>query len=840
MVKSNEPNAGSKALESESHDLVKEPSFPLGSIGKGKSWQVEGDYEHFEEGDDPYVGLAPQASLWQDIILPVKANPDQGGRPDFWLGCEYDTGRLTDCWLEIYDFTDGKEGTLLQKRVMEGIQPKESQASDALVTWTTLPLQRIEGLDSKITAIRMKFTAGKGNNRLSVRNTDLDVRLPALAATLRLVVDPDGLKIEQTAPPYKFCHGAVHRFDISEVETDSWLHQKASLSWHGETLPVEYALQANPPFNRGAPDEESFKSLENVTAWSVSSNAKPDANSGPLALGITSYWQAEIREVAASVGDYVNDLSAIAGGDGVLIIDDENANKATLSTTVFNHFAPERKVEKIPVEWSVNGRALGTVPADQQGQSKIDYKPEKGDEGDTNQAEITAIVKNELGEASRQVKKLRVFTTSPWLAQVQVLLDDKEVDLKSLGLHLSHGDKGRRLVLKPRAIPGNFFIGLDVMLDSPGNSAGKLGISFAPATPRKMPESGLEWLIEGGSTSGVFTFEAKATDLSVPLVLKGVQMSQNLSDEADLTLPDTTPSGAPLFWRAQPGIPPGIVALLPKKDSPLAGLGLQTWLRFVKVNLEQSSIPALPAYEDKKPLMTAGMEWSLTGGAASGAFGLEIHVEGFPKPWVVPKAVLLSKNLNHEAEIQLLQSPMLFKRGARQDVTFVVKDSSPLKELGFKGAMKFLDGTVKQANMPADPGYGVLKPVTGKLTWSLTGGNVSGTFGFEISVEGFNVPLRVEVGKALLMSAKLSDEAVIKIDGAVPGDMVVFRRNKPYTVELVPKPGSPLGLSRLKGWSDINLPSKPARSDEREMTANGLKWEVTPLTQAANLICSCL
>ncbi|QHG64569.2 hypothetical protein [Pseudomonas putida] len=826
MVKRNEPGAGSKAQESKSHDLVKEPSFPLGSIGKGKSWQVEGDYEHYEEDGHPYVGLAPGASLWQDITLPVTANPVENGRPDYWLGCEYDTGRLTDCWLHVYDITGDEPGNLLHSRAMEGIQPEESEASDALVNWTTLPLLRIKDLASTIKVIRIKFIAGKGSNRLNLRNTDLDVRLPALAATLRLVVDPDGLKIEQTAPPYKFCHGAVHRFGISEVETDSWLHQKASLSWHGETLPREYALQANPPFNRGAPDEESFQQLEDATAWLVSSTAKPDTNSGVLALGISSYWQAEIREVAASVGDYVNDLSAIVGGDSALIIDDESANKATLTTTVSNHFAPERKVEKIPVEWWVNGRLLGTVPVDQQGQSQIDYKPEKGDEGDANQAEITAIVKNELGEASRQVKNLRVFTTSPWLDQVQVLLDGKEVDLKNLGLHLSRGDKARKLVLKPKAIPGNFFIGRDVMLASPGDSAGKLGISFEPSTARKMPESGLEWLIEGGSTSGLFTFEAKATGLSAPFVLKGVQMSQNLSDEADLTVSDATPSGAPLFWRTQAGS----VALLPKKESPLADLGLETWLRFVKVNLEQSSIPASPAYEAKRSLMAAGLQWSLTGWAASsGVFGLEIHVEGFTKPWVVSKAVLLSKNLNDEAEIQLLQSPMLFERKVYQLVTVAVKDGSPLTGLGFKGVMEFLDGTVKQANMSAQPGFGSLNPLTsdGKLTWVLTGGDVSGTFGFEISVKDFNWPLRLDVGKALLMSTTLSDEADIKIEGSVPDDTVVFNRKKTYKVELVPKTGSPLGLSRLKGWSGTSLPSEPEVSVEREITPNGLKWEVT-------------
>ncbi|WP_060513082.1 hypothetical protein [Pseudomonas sp. NBRC 111124] len=827
MVKRNEtkvtnPSAGSKAQESESHDLVKEPSFPLGSIGEGKSWQVEGDYEYQEEGGSPYVGLYPEAFLWQDITLPVEANPTEDGRPDFWLGCEYDTGRLSDCRLEIYDFTGGKEGPRLQERVMEGIEPDVSP-SDALVNWTRLPLERIENLVSTVTAIRIKFIAGKGNNRLSLRNIDLDVRLPALAATLSLVVDPDGLKIEQTVPPYKFCHGAVHRFGISEVKTDSWLHQKASLSWHGETLPTEFALQANPPFNRGVPDEDSFQPLEDVTAWTVSSNAKTDANSGALALGISSYWQAEIREVAASVGDYVNDMSTIAGGDTALIIDDENANKATLTTTVFNHFTSERKVEKIPVEWRVNGRLLGTVPTDQHGQSQIDYQPEKGDEGDANQAEITAIARNELGEDSRQGKTLRVFTTTPWLDQVQVLLDDKEVDLKNLGLHLSRGDKARKLVLKPKAIPGNFFIGRDVTLTSPEGSAGKLGISFEPSTARKMPEGGLEWLIEGGSTSGLFAFEANATGLAAPFVLKGVQMSQSLSDEADLTVPYAAFGDDPVFWRTQAGT----VALVPKKGSPLASLGLETWLTFVKVNLEQSSIPASPAYAQKRSLPAAGLQWSLTGGAASGFFGLEFHVESFTQPWVVSKALLLSQNLNDEAEIQAPKLPMVCVRGTAKEVNVAAKAGSPLKELGLKGVMTFLAGTVAQTDTTALPAYGTANPFTpeGKLTWALTGTKGRGTFGLEVAVEGFSTPLQLKVGEAMLLSDKLIEEADIKVESKIPVGTVVFNRQKAYQVELVPKVDSALGLAGLVAILTTSLSTEP--KGEREIPAAGLKWTVT-------------
>jgi len=797
MVKRNDTtvtsrDAGSNAQESKSNDLVKEPSFPVGSIGKGKSWQVEGDYEHFEEGEHPYVGLAPGASLWQDIPLPVEANPVEDGRPDFWLGCEYDTGRLTDCWLEIYDFTGGKEGTLLQKRAMEGIQPK---ASDARVNWTIMPLQRIADLDSTITAIRIKFIAGEGNNRLHLRNTDLDVRLPELKAKVTLVVDPDGLAIEQKAPPYKVCHGARHRLDISDVASDSWRGQKTSLGWYDEALPTEFGLQASPPFNRGEPDEDSYQELDEPTAWLLTASGNRDLLSGDLELGIHSFWQAQISTLAVSVGDYVHDLSEIGGGDHALVIDDETANKVVLTTTAYNHFQEARKVEGVEVEWRVNGELRTTTPTDEQGQSSWQYAPVAGDIVSDSWVEVTATVRSgvEGGQPSVQLKQLRVFATSPWPSQVDVFLDGKAVDFKSLGVHLSRGDKGRNLLLKPKDIDDNYFIGKDVTLASPGGSAEKLGISFAPKTAQRMTKEGVQWTFDAGSSErGVFDLECSTPELSVPLVMRGCQLSASLADEVELTFHGTVHKA----WNVYRYRTSQRVSLLPKSDSPLQAYTPNTWMSFTKITLEQDEMGAVPGYEGAvRPLVSEGLEWSLNAKSTSGTFGLAFHVDGFSLPLTLDNCAVLSPVVSDEVtltfEQKKLSLPLVFIREKARTFSVVPNAKSPLVDMGFDAKLEFLPGTVTTGNVGAVPDFSVGQPLTAAgATWTLTGSKVSGTFGLKLNVDLF-AAFELKVGEAILMSSSLADEADLDVDP-------YFIQNQETRVRLVAKSGSPLATSRLK------------------------------------------
>lgn len=835
MVKRNEttvtnPDARSNARESKSHDLVKEPSFPDGSIGKGKSWQAEGDYEYFEEGEHPYVGLAPGASLWQDIPLSIEANPVEGGRPDFWLGCEYDTGRLTDCWLEIYGFTSEKKWTLLQQREIGGIKPK---ASDARVTWSTLPLQRIVKMNSTITDIRIKFIAGKGNNRLHLRNTDLDVRLPELKAKVTLVVDPDGLAIEQKAPPYKVCHGARHRLDISDIASDSWRGEKASLGWYDEALPIQFGLQASPPFNRSELDEDSYQVLNEHTAWSVLASGDRDPLSGNLELGIHSYWQAEISSLAVSVGDYVYGLSEIRGGDNALVIDDENANEVVLTTTAFNHFRDERKVEGVEVEWRVNGEPRTTVPSNEQGQSSWQYAPVAADIVSGNVVEVTATVKSgvEGGQPSVQLKQLRVFASSPWPTLVDVFLDGKAVDFKSLGVHLTRGVRGRKLLLKPKDIADNYFIGKDVTLASPGGSAEGLGISFEPKTAQRMTKEGVEWTFDAGSTErGLFHLECSTPTLNVPFVMKGCQLSASVGDEVEVKFTGSTHKAWKVYWHGKAQV----ISLVPKQGSPLQELTPDTWMSFTAGTLEQEQMGAEPGYEGAvRPLLKEGLKWTLTGNATSGTFELAFHVGGFAQPLTLDNCALLAPVVTDEVTLRFEQAalklPLIFTREMARTFSVVPNAKSPLVDMGLDVKLEFLPGTVTVGNMGAVPGFNVGKQLTAAgVTWTLTGGKVSGTFGLKLNVDLF-AAFELKVGEAILMSASLADEADLDVD-------IYFFYNQEATVRLVPKSGSPLSISRLKTNLQFkktgelvaqDIIAKPAYGKDEVISEGGYSWVLT-------------
>ncbi|MEN5305451.1 hypothetical protein [Pseudomonas sp. TWI628] len=643
---------GDKQEESKSHDLVREPSFPLGSIGTGKAWQFKGDYEQ-PSAAYPYVALYPEAQLWQDIVLPVAANPVDDARPDYWVGWEYDTGSLTDCTLTVHDFSEGKEGALLDTVVMEGV--KATPPAHGLppvpkpenVNWTTRDLQRIKGLHSGITAIRIKFEAGDGRSYLNLRNTDLDVRLPELKAKVTLVVDPDGLKIEQAAAPYQFCHGAEHRLEVSGDEAGSWLDQPVALSWHEDKLPIELALQATPPFQRGDVDGDSFQNTLSATktAWTITSSADATTASVPLSLGLKSWWQAAIGKHDANVGDYVYGLSKIEGGDIALVIDDQNANSATLTTYISNFFVPGRNIKGAQVQWLLNGVPFATEPSDERGQVLVKYTAQKGDEGTGNEAEITAICTSLEGYSSEKNQKIRVFASSPWADEVEVWLNGKPVDLKDLGLHLKLGSGSNKLLLKPK---GDYFIGKAITLRSQEESAEKLGIDFAPKEAMVMPAEGLEWTISSGEGRGSFVLDAFAAGLNVPFSLKGGQTSANLADEVDFKVAGIIAQKPPLFWRGKPQV----FSMVPKPGSPLERMpALKATLTFVDGSVAKPHMSADPEFGAENARMGGAWSWSLTGGAVSGTFGLSVSLEGFGEPVSLAKAVLLSTKLDDEMEL---------------------------------------------------------------------------------------------------------------------------------------------------------------------------------------------
>ncbi|WP_409287571.1 hypothetical protein [Pseudomonas guariconensis] len=798
------------------HNLVQADSFPLGSISEfaeseATVWKAHNSrYSHYEDSSGmPYVGLTYDQQLWQIIELPVQAAVE--GRPEYWLGCEYDATAFEECWLRVYDADeDGKghfyEG-VMQGKPLELIQPIDEAPSvipakpDA--TWHVLSERRI-AIPEGVRRLRVQFETPENKGPyLYLRKVTSHLRLPMFndASELQLLVErPGDDPIVQAERPFLLCHGATHRLQVKVPAGDAWEAQKTSLLWMGtDQLPIEYGLEAEPGFNRGGDEEDRYQPLasEDGACWRLTADATLPEDHLPsdLPLGLGSYWQADKHPIAAQIGDFHHIIENVEW-DGVVPVASEK-NPTVLTATVKNPFAPDRPMVDKEVIWSYNGNDYPSK-TDEKGRAKLTYTPERGDAGEANQVVFTASCQDALQHASSVAYTCPVFDESPWLEQIEATLDGKPiVDLK-MALRLTRG-VSHTLVLKPKTAD-SYFVGKDIALSWPeGNPL--LGITVEPnvGVPQTMDTVGISWTVTGGAdTSGTFTLHAEETadaGLKVPLSLPGVQLSANLTDEAELEVAMAGTDGPHIFRRGTART----LSLVPRAGSPLADAKLQGWMTFVERGLTQDKVAASPAY-DAKVDICANTTWTLKGAAVSGLFGVQVHVEGF-KPLALDNAMLLSLDLNDEAELKIggaqVPSPTIFRRATAQTLSFVARSGSPLKEAGLEYWLAFdTSGTLAETDVTAVPGYKEGFTNMSSPAWKLTGQEASGTFGVQVHMAGFTTPLKLS--NALLLSLNLHDELDLTVDGVVPTGSMLFRRKVERKISFQLKKSSPLGQSKLK------------------------------------------
>lgn len=848
----------SKAMSSNSdsstrgHNLVQAPSFPLGSISEvfqsnSTVWKAKNRrYSHYDHPTDgSYVGITYDQQLWQIIELPVEAAVE--GRPEYWLGCEYDAGAFKECWLRVYD-ADKEGGAPFYEGVMQGKPPLERVLpnDEALsfippkpdATWHVLSERRIK-IPKGVRRLRAEFeTPDQLGPVLYLRKVTSHLRLPGFndASELQLVVErPGNGPIVQSERPFLLCHGATHRLQVKVPIGDSWEAQKASLLWMGtDQLPIEYGLEAEPRFNRGGDEEERYQPLasEDGASWRLTANATLPKDLPPdLPLGIGSYWQAEKHPIAAKIGDYHHIIEKIEW-DGVVPVVAENSTE--LTAIVKNPFAPDRPVVGQEVIWSYKGKQH-VSQTDADGRAKLEYTPVHGDAGDLDQVVFTAQCEDALQQTSSAERTLPVFDESPWLKQVELTLDGKPVaDLTALALRLTRGTR-HTLTLKPTSAE-SYFVGKDIALSWPEEP--KLGITLEPKADvaQTMGAAGINWTIQGGTgISGQFTLHAREVadaGLQVPLSLEGMQLSANLADEAELKVAAAGTDGPNIFRRGTDRA----ISLVPLPQSPLANAKLQGWLTFVQRGLSQDKVVARPNYSEKTSIGT-NTTWTLKGADVSGVFGVQVHVEGL-QPLALDNAMLLSLDLSHEVELKVAGgapgSPTIFRRGQGKTISFVARAGSPLKGAGLKFWLAFdTRGTLAESDVTAVPRYKQTFTDMNSPAWTLTGGATSGTFGVQLHMDGFTKP--VVLSEAMLLSLNVHDEIDLTVDGHAPTETMIFRRNTSRAISFKPKPNSPLGQSKLKyklvfdtsgSLTDQQVKSNPSYGSEYDGYTNPL-WTIT-------------
>ncbi|MFV3381377.1 hypothetical protein [Pseudomonas sp. NY15354] len=826
--------------ETRGHNLVQDPSFPAGSISANPdaetSWKISKP-EGFSHFQGPYVGIRGDRKLWQIIELPVV--PDAKERPDYWLSCEYDATYYTECWLRVYD-ADDNEAPFFNYSLRGKPPAPEYLPVEPTANWLSMSETRI-AIPEGVRRLRVEFETPRTESfYLYLRNVTTHLRLPAFdeASDVQLLVErPGEAPIIQSMRPFRLCHGATHQLIVKALTGNAWEGQKTSLLWidEGAAPPFQYGLTADPDFNYMDADDERYYlplSSEDGASWTLTADAKlPENLPADIALGLGSYWQAQKHSIAAQMGDFHHVIEAI-DWDGVVPV--VGAYATTLTALVKNPFAPDRPVVNKEVIWSYNGKNY-PIKTDEKGHAKLTYTPALGDAGEANQVVFTASCKDALQHASSVEHTCPVFDESPWLDQVEVVLDGKPItDLKAMALRLTRG-VSYTLVIKPKSAD-SYFVGKDIALSWPEGKP-LLGITLEPnvGVPQTMDMAGISWTITGGAdTSGSFTLhaeEAADAGLKVPLSLLGAQLSANLADEAELKVAVAGTDGQYIFRRATDRA----VSLMPLDGSPLADAKLQGWMTFIKRDLTQDKVVANPTY-DAKVDIGANTTWTLKGAAVSGLFGVQVHVEGF-KPLALDNAMLLSLDLNDEAELKIggaaVPSPTIFRRATAQTVSFVARSGSPLKAAGLEYWLAFdTSGTLAKSDVEAKPDYN--QPFTNMSSpaWKLTGGAVSGTFGVQLHMAGFTTPLKLS--NALLLSLDVRDEIDLTVDGAVPTDSMIFRRGTPRDISFQLKKNSPVAQSKLKyqlvfdGSGSLaaeQVPSTPKYGDKYSGYTNP-RWSV--------------
>ncbi|QXH44399.1 hypothetical protein KSS93_16045 [Pseudomonas xanthosomatis] len=820
------------------HHLLQAPSFPEGSIRQDGSgaWRCRNlDFAHYRSDDGgTYVGLRAAQRIWQDVELPV-GGPDDEEEADCVLGGRYNASWFDECTLTVYQLEGDQEQAELYRKPMRGNPPGPQTPILADPTWHQLTPEAV-AIPPGVKRIRVALeTPGTPQAALLyVRDVRLTWRLPAFgsAGGLRLIVDPQGANIQQDAPPFKLFHGATHRLEAKVSAGDTWDGQKASLLWRSEGvgLPVQYGVEADPVLNIDDSDQEDrYQVLSNAApaTWQLLADSDPQLLSGALTVGLGSYWHAPLHGLDLSIGDGRYEVAKVVWDGVVPII--EQQNTTVLTATLSNPFAPARLPQGREVAWLLDGREYQRTTSNADGVAQLRYSPKAGEQGADNRVEFTVACVDELGQRSQQVLNFPVFEETPWLEELEVLLDGRPLaGLEGSPLiNLFAGTHD--LLLRPRR-PDSYFDGKPIRLQWPDDGAAQRGISFTPTTEQSMTAGGIHWTLQSGSECGDFLLEAVQASLGTPLSLAGAQLSTQIADHVELRLDDlpVKPDDLKVFRRRTPHK----VQLMPKAESPLAQGGYEAWLTFVEDSFAEDGLKSEPAYGHKRALDSRGLEWVLTGQEISGGFTLQCHVERLRTSLALTDNVLLSQNANDDYEFWSDDgSPGRFEAGRINRIKLEPK----LSYVGMPlfSSLYFLPGSVTSAS--AFPNYGV--PNHSLASWVVEPYGY-GTFTLQAEVPGYDE--RVTMACTSVLTG-LEDELALTFDGmsVEHHDWLRFTNDQTHEVAIVAREGSALDEANLLIALEYHVMDSPGElqvtitpSSAREMTADGLKWSVKANGQA--------
>ena len=419
---------------------------------------------------------------------------------------------------------------------------------------------------------------------------------------------------------------------------------------------------------------------------------------------------------------------------------------------------------------------------------------------------------------------------------------DLEVDAEDGLPPIFHRGKAKpvRIVPKTGSPLGSMALKAKLRVDDIEGEISQGQVPSAPtygAESLPVEEAGVQWELtaRGSGNSGQFGLTVEMPGFTTGLKLeKALALSGGLGNEARVLIRGVEPGSKTVVLRRHEEV---TIELKPRDHSGLGRTQLKGWLTFESETLDKEKVPANPGYDVRQAVTTTGLKWVLTGGDASGSLKLTIHVEGFANQIALEKVVLISNALADEAELKIddeKPSPVnILSRNSRRILHIVPKPGSVLRDLNLKCHASFMEVTLKPEDVISTPNYTVERELGASgLEWALTAKENSGRFAVAIHVEGFEDSLILS--DAMVLSRKLGDEAVLKVDGEEAQSLTLIQFVE-HEVSLEPRPGSPLGLTALKGWMTFEsqtlepdqVKAQPAYNIESGISEIGLVWKMS-------------
>jgi hypothetical protein len=605
------------------------------------------------------------------------------------------------------------------------------------------------------------------------------------------------LKAGATAiDPVYICHGAEHDLKIAAVADSPWINQGVSFNQiPGESSPIS----TDPEFGR----------YQNLLAmggeWKL--NCPAEGKNIDFSLQLQSEFSAVPFQLSFKLGHYRREILNSRDPISSPVIGDEVSAEIQVGS-----FYTQKVLIGVDVEWYFDGKVVRTEPTTSLGWSRFDHTVST-----SGMHTITAKVHSPYDDSTvEQNFTINVYSESPW-EQATLLINGEAFVWNSPIAFLYRGQTNEVKVAVP------FLEGSEVLLDL--DNSDDVVIEAAPKFGEwvSTPDGRAVWVLTAGSTrSGRITLKLSSRDVSQVWEIPCAVLSADLLDEADVKIDGhAVPPDGNWFYRDKAQT----VTFIPKMGSPLDGLPV-TLNCEIKSGLDVSDVVSTPIFGNEQTTYN----WSVIGKTRSGTFELTLLVKGIATPITLAISKLISSNIADEADVKIDGLPVppegnWFFREIPKTLTLTPVPGSPLAGVPFTLSCVIGSG-LDVSNVVSEPAFGSEQTV---YSWIVTGSTNSGTFQLIMLIKGMPTPITLAVSR--LISSNITDEAVVKVGGlpvSIEGNL--FFREKPQTIALTPKSGSPLSglpvtlICAIESGLDVtDVVSAPA-FDSEQKTYN---WEVT-------------